>query len=351
MARFARYDRNLLAVQLEELTNLGFDEIDVTGFSVAAIDTEDPVKKKRSAAAADDEWPGPRKVVVSRRGDLWLLGPHRLLCDEAAAATNRQALMSGQQADIVLTGGPWNLPTNDSHGLGGDRHSNCAIAQRDQSEGEIVGFLSSFLRLAKESSKPGAIMFVFMDWRYLFELLTAARAQHLPLKDLIVWAKSNADLGSFYRSQHELIAVLENGYEAARILGLGQHGRHRSNLWKYSDARPIREGRTENLAIHPTYKPVALLADAIRDATDRGAVVFDPFAGTGSTLIAAEKTGRRAYVLEADPVYCDIIIRRFEAYTGKVARLDRSGLTFKEAENIRLRIGFRPRGLGSTNVS
>jgi DNA modification methylase len=339
LAELAKYDRDLLAVQLEELTNLGFDEIEVTGFSLGDIDIrlEEAAEKNGSSVGPDDELPAPRKSVVSRKGDLWILGPHRLLCGDATAAADCRRLMDGQQADIVLTDPPWNLPTRYFSGLGRQRHADFAMAHGEQSEREFTEFLSSFLRLAKEASKPGAIMFVFMDWRHLFELLTAARAQQLPLKNLIVWAKRNAGMGSFYRSQHELITVLKNG-DAAHLntFELGQHGRHRSNLWGYAGGSSFHAGRAEELAMHPTCKPVALLADAIRDVSRRGAIVLDPFGGSGSTLIAAEKTGRRAYVLEVDPAYCDVIIRRFEAYTGKTAQLDGEGLTFEEAENTRV---------------
>ena len=238
---------------------------------------------------------------------------------------------------MVLTDPPWNLPTRYFSGLGRHRHPDFAMARGEKSEGEFTEFLSTFLRLAKEASKPGAIMFVFMDWRHLFELLTAARAQQLPQKNLIVWAKRNAGMGTFYRSQHELIAVFKNG-DAPHLntFELGQHGRHRSNLWEYAGGNSFHVGRAEELGMHPTCKPVALLADAIRDVSRRGAIVLDPFAGSGSTLIAAEKTGRRAYLLEIDPVYSDVIIRRFEAYTGKTAQLDGEGMTFEEAENTRV---------------
>ena len=339
LAELARYDRDLLAVQLEELTSLGFDEIEVTGFSLADIDLrlEEAAEKKDDTVGPDDELPAPRKNVVSRRGDLWLLGPHRLLCGDATAAADLRRLMDGQQADTVLTDPPWNLPTRYFSGLGRHRHPDFVMARGEKSESEFIDFLATFLRLAKSASKPGAIMFIFMDWRHLFELLTAARAEQLLQKNLIVWAKRNAGMGTFYRSQHELIAVFKNG-DAPHLntFELGQHGRHRSNLWEYAGGNSFHEGRAEELGMHPTCKPVALLADAIRDVSRRGAIVLDPFAGSGSTLIAAEKTGRRAYLLEIDPVYSDVIIRRFEAYTGKTARLDGESITFEEAENTRV---------------
>jgi DNA modification methylase len=337
LAELARYDRDLLAVQLEELTNLGFDEIEVTGFSLADIDLrlEEAAEKKGASVGPEDEVPAPRKKVISRQGDLWTLGSHRLLCGDATAAAHWRRLMDGQQADMVLTDPPWNLPTRYFSGRGGHRHPDFAMARGEKSEGEFIDFLATFLRLAKGASTPGAIIFVFIDWRHLFELLTAARLQQLPQKNLIVWAKRNAGMGSFYRSQHELIAVFKNG-DAPHLntFELGQHGRHRSNLWEYAGGNSFRAGRAEELAMHPSCKPVALLADAIRDVSRRGAIVLDPFAGSGSTLIAAERTGRRAYLLEIDPAYSDVIIRRFEAYTGKTAKLDGEGVSFEEAENL-----------------
>jgi DNA modification methylase len=339
LAAFAQYDRDLLAVQLEELTNLGFDEIEVTGFALSDIDIrlEEAAEKKSDPVGPDDELPAPRKSAVSRQGDLWKLGSHYLLCGDATNAANCRRLMGGQQADMVFTDPPWNLPIRYFSGRGRHRHPDFEMAHGEKSEREFTEFLASFLRLAQQASKPGAIMFVFMDWRHLFELLTAARTQQLPLKNLIVWAKRNAGMGSFYRSRHELIAVLKNG-DAAHLntFELGQHGRHRSNVWEYAGGNSFHADRAEEQAMHPTCKPVALVADAIRDVSRRGAIVLDPFAGSGSTLIAAEKTGRQAYLLEVDPRYCDVVIRRFGAFTGKIAQLDGEGPTFEEVEKKRL---------------
>ena len=338
LGELARYDRDLLAVQLDELTSLGFDEIEITGFSLGDIDIrlDEAAEKRGQHDAPEDKVPQPRKTIVSRQGDLWLLGPHRLLCGDATVADDVIRLLDGQQADLVLTDPPWNLPTRYFSGKGRNRHPDFAMARGEMTEGEFTQFLGSFLGLSKQVSKPGAIFFVFMDWRHLYELLTAARTQQLSLKNLIVWGKHNAGMGSFYRSQHELIAVLKNG-DAPHLntFELGQHGRHRSNLWSCAGGNSFHAGRAEDLAMHPTSKPVALLADAIRDVSRRGAIVLDAFGGSGSTLIAAEKTGRNACLLEIDPSYCDVIIRRFETYTGKDARLDQDGQTFEQVESTR----------------
>ncbi len=175
-----------------------------------------------------------------------------------------------------------------------------------------------------------------MDWRHLFELTCAGREQGLIQKNLIVWAKDNAGMGTFYRSRHELVFVFKNGDAAhTNTFELGQHGRYRTNVWEYAGVNTFRTGRLDELAMHPTVKPVAMLADAIRDVTKRGAIVLDPFAGSGSTLIAAEKTGRQARCIEYEPKYCDVIVRRWQAYTGKAATFDGIDLTFEDFESAR----------------
>ena len=277
-----------------------------------------------------------RKKVVSRKGDLWILGRHRLVCGDATEEVNYRRLLHREKADLVLTDPPWNLPTRYFSGKGRHRHPDFAIAHGEQSEAEFIEFLSSFLGHTKSASRPGAITFVFMDWRHLYELLTAARAQQFSLKNLITWVKPNAGMGGFYRSRHELIAVLKNS-DASHVntFELGQHGRHRSNVWEYAGGSSFHAGRGQELAMHPTCKPVGMLADAIRDVSRRGAIVLDPFAGSGSTVIAAEKTARRAYLMEIEPAYCDVILRRFQNYTGKAPRLGRQGPTFEDAESAR----------------
>ena len=204
------------------------------------------------------------------------------------------------------------------------------------SEDQFIAFLAAFLQRTKENTKDGAVLFVFTDWQHLYGLMTASREVGLALKNLAVWAKDSAAMGSFYRSRHELVLVLKNGDAPhTNIFELGRHGRYRSNIWEYAGVTSFRAGRTEDLALHPAVKPAALVADAIRDVTRRGAIVLDPFAGNGTTIIAAEKTGRHGRAIELDPLYCDVIVRRWQQYTGKAARLEGS-VTFEDVEATRL---------------
>jgi DNA modification methylase len=223
--------------------------------------------------------------------------------------------------------------------LGKAQHTEFAMASGEMSEADFTQFLSTFLGLAKAHACDGAILFVFMDWRHLFELTVAGRENALELKNLIVWAKDNAGMGSFYRSKHELCFVFKSG-EAPHIntFELGQHGRYRTNVWEYAGVNTFRAGRADDLAMHPTVKPTAMMADAIRDVTKRGALVLDPFAGSGTTIIAAEKTGRHGRAIEYDPCYCDTIVRRWQAYTGKAATLEGGCLTFEDVEAERLSV-------------
>ena len=337
LAELAGWDRDTLAIELQFLQDVQFDDIEVTGFSLGEIDMilDEASEKSPQESGPDDDVPaGVPQNIVSRTGDLWILGTHRLLCGDAREPSDYQRLLEGQKADVVLTDPPFNVPI-DGHvsGLGKVKHQEFAMASGEMSEGEFTDFLSSFLGCAKACSKDGAIMFVFMDWRHLTELTTAGRDNDLDLKNLVVWAKDNAGMGSFYRSKHELCFVFKNGGAShTNTFELGQHGRYRTNVWEYAGVNTFRNGRLDELAMHPTVKPVAMIADAIRDVTRRAEIVLDPFAGSGTTVIAAEKTGRHARVIEYDPGYCDVIVCRWQKYTGKTATLDGSNRTFEDIE-------------------
>jgi len=176
-----------------------------------------------------------------------------------------------------------------------------------------------------------------MDWRHMREMLAAGDTCYSELKNVCIWNKNNAGMGTFYRSKHEMVFVWKYGSGPhLNTFELGQNGRHRTNVWDYEGVNSMRAGRLDELAMHPTVKPVAMVADAIKDCSKRGSLVLDPFCGSGTILIAAEKTGRRARAIEIDPKYVDVAIRRWEQYTGKTARLAPMGETFDEVSEVRL---------------
>jgi len=341
LAELAGWDRDMLAIELQGLLDLKFDDLELTGFSLGEIDgiLDDASERSAAGPGPEDITPGDLQgAVTSRFGDLWILGQHRLLCGDARCQADYSRVMNGQLADLVLTDPPYNVPIDGNvSGLGKVQHAEFAMASGEMSEAEFTRFLSTFLALASSHSSNGAILFVFMDWRHLFELTVAGRDTGLTLKNLIVWAKDNAGMGSFYRSKHELCFVFKNGDAPhTNTFELGQHGRYRTNVWEYAGANTFRAGRADDLAMHPTVKPAAMIADAIRDVTKRGALVLDPFAGSGTILIAAEKTGRQGRTIEYDPKYCDVIVRRWQGYTGKAATLEGTSLTFEDMAAERL---------------
>ncbi len=240
--------------------------------------------------------------------------------------------MAGERAQMVFTDPPYNVPI-DGHvcGSGRIRHREFGMASGEMTEPQFTAFLEQTLGNLAAHSADGAIHFVCMDWRHLWELMSAGRKVYLEVKNLCVWNKTNAGMGSFYRSKHELVFVFKTG-TAPHInnFELGQHGRHRTNVWDYPGLNSLKPGRLDELEMHPTVKPVALVVDAIRDCSKRGGIVLDGFAGSGTTIIAAEKTGRRACALEIDPVYVETAIRRWQDYTGKTAIHDANGLTLAE---------------------
>ena len=342
LALNAGWDQELLAAEFQELINAGF-ELELTGFSLAEVDfTLDQASQSSEQGTeptdpAADRIPAMADQVVSRPGELWRLGRHLLLCGDAREAAHYRRLMDSETAGLVFTDPPYNVPI-DGHvcGLGRIRHREFAMGVGEMAEEEFAGFLASALTNMAGNCRDGAILFVCMDWRHLEELSVAGRRSGLELKNLCVWNKTNGGMGSFYRSKHELIFVYKHG-EAAHVnsFGLGDTGRYRTNVWDYPGISSIGPNRAAEQAMHPTVKPVALVADAIRDCSRRGDRVLDPFAGSGTSLIAAQMTGRAARLIEYDPFYCDTIIRRYEAFTGKAAVLADSNETFEAIAEAR----------------
>jgi DNA modification methylase len=341
LAENAGWNEEVLAQELKILSEVVVDfDVTITGFAPAEIDL-----LIEGLAPADDpsadKIPDPEEAenIVVRRGDLFHLGRHRLLCGDATCDADFEALMSDRTAQMVITDPPYNVPIDGNVcGLGRIKHQDFVMAAGEMSAAEFTAFLEkAFSNLAAHSIE-GSIHFVFMDWRHLPEILAAGEAAYSELKQFCVWVKTNAGMGSFYRSRHELVLAFKSG-TAPHInnFELGQHGRHRSNVWTYAGVNSLGPDRLDELRMHPTVKPVALVADAIKDCSKRGGVILDPFAGSGTTIIAAEKTGRRAYAMELDPKYVQTAIRRWEAFTDEDAVHVETGLTFRDLCDARVR--------------
>jgi DNA modification methylase len=339
LAEKAGWDRQILAIELQGLIELDV-EIELTRFETAEIDLllEDAHEANGAPRGAEDNVPQhSSSPAVTRIGDLWLLGQHRLLCGDARDKTAYDRLLEGAKAEFVFTDPPYNVAIDGNVcGLGRIRHRDFAMGCGEMSEAEFTTFLQAVFDRLADNTVNGSIHQVCMDWRHMWEMLAAGRKVYTELKNLCVWNKTNAGMGTFYRSKHELVFVWKSG-PASHInnFELGQHGRNRTNVWDYAGVNTMRAGRLEELAMHPTVKPVGMVADAIKDCSKRGGLVLDPFCGSGTILIAAERAGRKARALEIDPTYVDVSVRRWQAYTGKSAILADSGETYETIEEQR----------------
>jgi DNA modification methylase len=336
LAMDAGWDKELLAIELQELQALEFD-LPILGFSLPEIDKlyDDLADGRLDGRDADeDAIPDRQTNHVTLPGDVWLLGHHRLICGDARDPEIYAKLLDGEEVGVIFCDPPYNVKIeNNVSGLGKVRHGDFAMASGEMNSGEFVDFLTDSLRPAAAACRNGAIAFICMDWRHMVELTTAGLAAFDELKNVCIWNKKNAGMGAFYRSKYEMVFVFKKG-DAPHIntFGLGQSGRHRSNVWDYSGVSSLSASGQDELAMHPTVKPVAMIVDALKDCSARGDVVLDNFGGSGSTLIAAEKAGRRARVIELDQGYCDVIIRRWQTLTGKEARRESTAETFESAE-------------------
>lgn len=341
LAENAGWDRELLGLELQYLSELEIDfDVTITGFDPPEIDVligelsldgdaEDPADVMPEPVA------GP---AVTRPGDIWRIGPHRLICGDATRAETYAALLGAQKAAMVFTDPPYNVPIGGHvSGLGKVRHREFAMASGEMSSAEFTDFLTTVFSHLAAFSVDGALHFQCMDWRHMVEMLAAGGATYTEFKNLCVWAKTNGGMGSLYRSAHELVFVFKSG-TAAHInnVELGRHGRYRTNVWTYAGTNSFGAGRDGDLAMHPTVKPVAMVADAILDCSRRKDIVLDAFTGSGTTLVAAHRTGRRGYGIEIDPAYCDVIVRRMRETCGLEAVLDADGRSFDDMAAERL---------------
>src|SRR6202453_71949 len=338
LALNAGWDEELLALELKELMAADIDfSVDVTGFSIAELDQLiEGLAPEEPGDPGDHRLPDPAQVPSRcQSGDIWRLGSHRTICGDALDPAVVATLLDGEKAEMVFTDPPYNVAIDGNvSGLGKVRHREFAMASGEMTREEFVAFLSTAFANLMTHSCDGSIHLVCMDWRHMGEMLEAGAANYSELKNLIVWVKDNGGMGSFYRSRHELIFAFKNGsLPHINSFELGQHGRYRTNVWQYRGVNTLKSGRLDELAMHPTVKPVAMIADAIKDVSRRGSVVLDLFGGSGSTVIAAHKTGRRARLCELDPVYCDRILQRWETFAKDDAELIACGVSGRPAND------------------
>lgn len=338
LAELATWDADALAIELAAIIEMDETPIEILGWETAEADLilEGNKKAKTSEDEADEQLEVPADPVT-RAGDLWQLGRHRLLCASSLEAASWAELLAGETAAMAFTDPPYNVPVSGHVcGLGKASHSEFAMASGEMSQGEFTAFLSGFLAVMLPHLKDGAVLDLCMDWRHMGELLAALDANALALLNLCVWNKTNGGMGSLYRSKHELVLIAKKGKAPhTNNVELGKHGRYRTNVWDYAGVNTFSRNRVADLADHPTVKPVALVADAIRDVSLPGEIVLDAFMGSGTTILAAERTKRRAYGIEIAPGYVDVAIRRWETLTGEQAVLANTGQTFEEVAEER----------------
>jgi DNA modification methylase len=331
LALNADWDHDNLAFHLQQLARLDLPfDVEITGFETAEIDLVLDSPAAAESARPEDQIPEIEAVTVTKSGDLWNLGDHRILCADAQEYQAFSRLLPDEKARVVFTDPPWNVAiSGHAGGLGKIKHREFAMASGEMSSEDFRAFLRTICRNLVDFSADGAIHYICIDWRHIGEILVATLNVYSELKNLCVWNKNNGGMGSFYRSKHELVFVFKVG-RAPHVnnIELGSSGRYRTNVWDYAGVNTFRRGRMDELAMHPTVKPVALVVDAIKDCSRRNEIVLDPFSGSGTTIIAAERSGRRARAIEIDPAYVDVAIRRWQKLTGKSAVHAETGIAF-----------------------
>lgn len=319
LATVGEVDRRELRFEfLEILETEGQDyDLGILGYAPTEIDLTleyvDGGDNNGEVIAADEALPDTGPSVVSRPGDIWSNENHRLICADATDPKTYQALLRGTKVKATVSDPPYGVAINGHVGGNGKiRHPEFIQGGKGTTKKELKKLLKKSIRRFVRHSKDGALIYIFMDWRGIELLLAVCRKLGLTLINLCVWVKESPSLGSFYRSQQELIAVVRNGStQHQNNIELGKYGRSRSNVWKVAGMNSFGKGRMDQLSKHPTPKPCILIEDIIKDCTSLGDPVLDGFLGSGTTLIAAEKCGRKAFGIELDPAYVDVAICRF----------------------------------------
>jgi DNA modification methylase len=338
LAERSSWDDASLALQLKELSELALDfDFEAIGFEMPEVDLRIQSLDPTDNADRADEFSNATGPAVSRPGDLWLLGKHRVYCGSALDPAAYELLMANERASAMFTDPPYNVKIDGNVcGSGAVRHREFAMASGEMRPDEFTRFLAGAFDNARACMSPGAIIYACMDWRHMAEMLAAGDSAKFELLNLCVWVKTNGGMGSLYRSRHELVFVFRNGGEAhCNNVQLGRFGRNRTNVWNYPGANVFkRNGRKTDLDLHPTVKPIAMVADAIMDSTNLDDVILDPFLGSGTTLLAAERARRRCHGVELDPLYVDTVLTRWERLTQQQARLA-SGQSFDDVKSER----------------
>jgi DNA modification methylase len=332
IASDAGWDNEVLRADFELFVSIGFD-LELTGFDAVEIDgLLDVDVQKLNAVEDEGEIPPPQQFAISAAGDIWNCGRHRIGCGDACDQSFVDKLLADKKAGLCFVDPPYNVPISGFvTGKGRAKHREFVAGAGELSVEQFAALLEKSLSVLKKSASPSALIYACMDWRHIYELLLASRQSELELVNLCVWAKTNAGMGSLYRSQHELICVFKAGNaQHSNNVELGRHGRNRSNLWTYRGMNSFGSGRDQLLSAHPTVKPLLLIADAIRDVTRRGDVVLDTFLGSGSTIMAAEETGRVGVGTDLDPIYVDVAVRRWQEQTRRDAIHAETGELFDE---------------------
>lgn len=337
LAEKGEWDLDELRLEFAELIELG-DPL-VTGFDPDEIDFT-LLSGEGTTAERGPLEPSAASHAVARPGDLFCLGRHTLICGDATDQAVIARLMEGQGARLVLTDEPYNVKIK-GHVTGGP-HREFAMASGEMSDEDFRVFNTAWMSAVLPCLCDGGVFGTFIDWRGLATVQAAAAALGLTPLNLVVWSKTNAGMGSLYRSQHELLPLFRKGSGAiVNNVALGRKGRWRSNVWVYPGASSLGSDARKGLTDHPTVKPTAMLEDALLDLSHRDEIVIDPFLGSGSTLIAAEATGRVCRGVELDPLYVDVIVRRYQIITGQPALLATSSQTFDEVAEQRARFETR----------
>lgn len=339
-AELAGWDDQIIAIELQHLSKIDVAfSVELTGFSHAEVDVR--IDNAATSVNGDgdeaaDEIPELQELPISRPGDLFVMGPHRLLCGSALDSSCYERLLNDEKAILICQDPPWNIAVKDISGSGSKKHREFIMASGEMTDSEFRNFILTELQCNLAFAAPGAVFQVFIDWRGVEKVITAGVSLGLEHFGICIWNKGHGSFGSPWRSAHEMIVCFRvPGAPIKDRVKMGHYGRVRNNVWTVPGMGSFGKGRKEALEAHPTSKPIQILTEAIRDVTDRGDIVVDGFSGSGSCLIAAHKTGRVFRGLELDPLYVDTIVRRWQKYTDEEAILEGDGRTFAELEEER----------------